>query len=508
MKIERTKNAVRNMAWGYVYKMINIIFPFVFRTVMIKVLGAEYLGVNSLFTSILQVLSLSELGFGYAMVFSMYKPIAENDDEMICALLNLYKKIYFIIGCIILGLGLALAPFIQYLISGDYPSDINIYFVYVMFLLNTSISYFLFAYRGSLLSAFQRNDVESKILSVVTIFRYTVEIVGILITKQYYLFLFAELAATVLTNIIKLRATNRMYPEYKARGSVDADKKKEIKSNVMALMCHKIGGIILNSADNIVLSAFMGVVIVANYANYYYIMNAITGIVIICFTGLTAGIGNSFVVESVEKNRDNFKKILFFNAWLVSWCSVCFICLYQDFMELWVGKEYMFSDFIMILVVVYFFAHCIRRTINVFRDGAGMWVDNKWQPIVSATFNLIVNIILVNIIGVAGILISSILSMVMIDIPWEAKAFCKRIEMKNSEYLLLLVKYFAITALISGILYVGTGYIHLGLVANLLIKGCICVVIPNLFFWLVYRRRPEFGYFVGLIKRMTSKVIR
>lgn len=501
MKIERTKNTVRNMAWGYIYKIVNMILPFVFRTVMIKFLGAEYLGINSLFVSILQVLNLSELGFGAAMVFSMYKPISESDNNTICALLNLYKKIYFTIGCVILGIGIIITPFIPSLISGNYPSDINIYFVYLMFLVNTSLSYFLFAYKGSLLNSYQRNDIESKILLIVCIFRYTAEIIGVWVTKQYYVFLIIEIISTILLNIFKLYVTNKMYPDLKASGHVSKQEKLEIKKNVSALVFHKIGGIILTSTDNIVLSAFMGIVIVANYTNYYYIINAITGIVIICFAGMTAGIGNSFIIETTEKNRNDFKKILFFNAWLVCISSVCLIGMYQDFMELWVGERYMFDDTIMILIVVYFFVYCIRRTIIVFRDGAGMWKDNKFQPIVSALFNLIVNIILVNRIGVAGVLISSILSMILIDIPWETKAFCKRIEMQNREYLLLILKYFIITCLISSIVYTVGKYIHFSLIINLLIKCIICLGMSNVIFICIFRKTEEFKFFIQLIKR-------
>ena len=166
---------------------------------------------------------------------------------------------------------------------------------------------------------------------------------------------------------------------------------------------------------------------------------------------MTAGIGNSFLTETVEKNRDDFKKVLFMNAWIVGWCSVCFVCLYQDFMKLWVGEEYMLNNQIMLLIVFYFFIHGIRRTIIVFRDGAGMWQDNKWQPILSAIFNILVNIILVQVIGLAGILISSIASMIIIDIPWESHAFCKRIEMNGLEYLKALIIYFIVTAMTTSI---------------------------------------------------------
>lgn len=508
MKIERTKNTIRNISWGYIYRIIAIVLPFLFRTTVIKCLGAEYLGVSSLFTSILQVLSLSELGFGTAIVYSMYKPIAENNDVQVCALLRFYKRIYFVIGIVVFAVGIIILPFIPHLITGGYPSDLNIYFVYVMFLLNTVISYFLFAYKSSLLSAFQRNDLESKALIVISLFRYAAEIIGLYITRQYYLFLCVEVISTILLNFVKLFIVNKNFPQYSCKGEIDDVQKKEIKDNVLALMCHKIGGTILNSADNIVLSAFMGVVVVSNFGNYYYIMNAVESVVIICFAGMTAGIGNSFVTETVEKNRDYFRKVLFFNAWIVCMCSACFVCLYQDFMQLWVGKEYMFTDSIVALFVLYFFTHCIRRTIIVFRDGAGMWQDNKWQPIVSALFNLVVNIILVNIIGVAGILISSILSMFLIDIPWETKAFCKRIDMRGREYILLLVKYLLITIGVCAGLYIGTSLFNLPLIISLLVKGILAVVFSNMVLWILFRRTNEFDYFSALIGRYLKKFKR
>ena len=494
------------MVWGYCFKAVSIVLPFIFRTAMIICLGADYLGINSLFTSVLQVLSLSELGFSSAMVYSMYKPIADNDTESICALLNFYKKIYRYIGTVMLGIGCILIPFIPRLISGTYPNDINIYFVYFIFLLNSSLSYFLFAYKGSLLNAYQRNDIESKILLLVSVIRYGIEIVGIYITRQYYLFLAIELLSTVIQNILKLISTNKLFPELIPRGSISSNQKKEIKTNVLALLCHKIGGTILNSADNIVLSAFMGVIIVANYGNYYYIMNAIEGIIIIVFTGLIGGIGNSFVTEETSKNRESFKKVLFFNAWIVCFCSACMICLYNDFMELWVGREYMFDNGIVILIVLYFFVQSIRRTILAFRDGAGMWKDNMMQPLVSAGVNLIVNIILVQIIGLAGILISSIGSMVFIDIPWETRKFCNRIGMEIRSYYILLLKYFTITVVCAGACWIVASFIHFSPIFNLLLKLLICCIIANLFQVIIYRKKPEYQYFVSLVKKYLTKV--
>lgn len=147
MEIERTKNSARNIRWGIIQKLAQSLGPFVVRTVLIYVMGAEYAGLNSLFTSILSVLSLTELGFSQAIVYSMYKPVAEGDKEKICALLNIYKRAYHVIGYVILGIGCAIIPLIPFLISGDVPAGINLYILYIIYLLNTVISYFLFAYK-------------------------------------------------------------------------------------------------------------------------------------------------------------------------------------------------------------------------------------------------------------------------------------------------------------------------------------------------------------------------
>ena len=162
MKIDRTKNAGRNIVFGCMLKIYQIVMPFIMRTLMIYYMGIQYLGLNSLFTSILQVLNLAELGVGSAMVYSMYKPIAVDDKKMICALMKLYRTYYRVIGIIIAFLGLCLVPFIPKLIKSDVPADINIYILYILNLSVTVLSYWLFAYKNCLLDAHQRTDVASK----------------------------------------------------------------------------------------------------------------------------------------------------------------------------------------------------------------------------------------------------------------------------------------------------------------------------------------------------------
>ena len=201
VKLSRTKNAVRNIYCGLFNKIITILFPFLIRTVLIKKIGIEYAGLNSLFSSILQVLNLTELGFASAVVYSMYKPIAEDDKDTICALLNFYKRVYFIIGLVILALGTAVMPFLQHLIKGNIPQDINIYVLYSIYLVNTSLSYLLFGYKNSLLNAHQRRDVISNILTITQGLMNICQLLILVTIKNYYLYVLMMPIFTVLNNV-------------------------------------------------------------------------------------------------------------------------------------------------------------------------------------------------------------------------------------------------------------------------------------------------------------------
>ena len=220
MQIERTKNATRNIVWGFLEKFLSVLLPFICRTVLIKTLGAEYLGLSSLFTSILQVLSISELGFGSAIVFSMYKPIAEDDNDTICALLNVYRKIYYVVGGAILVIGLALTPALPHLISGSYPDDINLFILYYIYLFNTAVSYFLYAYKQALFSAFQRNDLISKRTMVINVLMYLFQIGVLFAFRNYYVYAILIPVATLATNLANAYLANKMFPQLNAKGNL------------------------------------------------------------------------------------------------------------------------------------------------------------------------------------------------------------------------------------------------------------------------------------------------
>ena len=297
MQINKTQNAARNMFFGTVQKIVNIIMPFITRTAMIYTLGANYLGLNSLFTSILQVLNLAELGVGSAMIFSMYKPIAEDDRDTICALMRLYKIYYRVIGLVILAAGIAITPFVPMLIKKDIPNGINIYVLYLMNLGSTVLSYWLFAYKNCLLYAHQRNDVIDRTSTIVICVQQVLQLLILFVFKNYYFYLIIVLGAQVAKNLINAFIVSKMYPEYIPRGTLEKEKVRVINQRVKDLFTSKIGSVVINSADSIVISAFMGLTALAMYQNYYYIMNSVSTFVFVIFSACTAGIGNSLITN-------------------------------------------------------------------------------------------------------------------------------------------------------------------------------------------------------------------
>ncbi len=493
MKIERTKNATKNIIFGLILKLYQILVPFAIRTVMIKFLGIEYLGLNSLFTSILQVLNLAELGIGSAMVFSMYKPIAIDDNEKICALMNLYKLYYRIIGLIVLIIGLVICPFVPYLIKGELPAGMNVYVLYLLNLLATVFSYWLFAYKNSILQAHQRQDVISKVTLTVNTIQYILQIIAICLFRNYYLYVVLLLLAQIVINIYTAYKSNKLYPHFRAEGKLAKSEIKEINQRVKDLFTAKLGSVIINSADSIVISAFLGLTVLAVYQNYYYIITAIIGFVSVIFTACTAGIGNSLIIETKEKNYADLKKFTFIIVWISGFCSACLICLYQTFMQIWVGKDLLLNFSCVVCLVVYYYIYEINSLLNLYKDSAGIWHADMFRPLIVAISNLILNVILVNFIGLYGVLLSTVLTMLIIGMPWLIhNLFSEVFKCEFKGYVLKLLKYTIAIIIIIAICYILTNFVKGVSISTLILKGIICTVIFNLLFIIIYKNSNEF----------------
>lgn len=505
--MSRTKNTLRNIKSGFINKVILLLCPFIIRTILIKKLGSEYLGLSSLFTSILQVLNLTELGFSSAVVFSMYKPIANNDKKTICALLSYYKRIYQIIGCIILLCGLLCLPFLPHLIKGSYPNDINIYLLYLIYLVNTAVSYFLFAYKTALITAHQREDILNNINTIVSILQYVLQLIILLVFKNYYAYIIVMVATTILNNMLVGYISKKKYPDYFCKGSISKEEKEEIKKKVKGLLIQRIAATTRNSLDSIFISTFLGLNAVAMYINYYYIMTSVSGIITIIITSMIASVGNSVVGETVEKNYKNMGKFNFIYMWISGWCTVCLFCLYQPFMELWVGSTYMFPLSIVLSFCVYFYILKMGDIISVYYQATGLWYEGRYRAIIESSLNIILNYVLGKAFGVMGIIMATEISILFVAFGYGSTIIFKHYFKGQNvfDYFKYHLFYLCITIFVAFITYQICLLFSFSTCLTLIVRGIICLIIPNIMYLLIYCKLPIFEESLHFIKNILQK---
>ena len=505
MKIQRTKNAARNIVFGFLLKIYQIAVPFVVRTIFIYTLGVEYLGLNSLFTSILQVLNMAEVGVGSAMVYSMYKPISEDDTHKICKLMNLYKKYYRIIGIVILIIGIILIPFLPKLISGEIPDDINIYIIYALNLLTTVFSYWLFAFKNSIFMAMQRNDITNKVSIVVSTVQYLSQAVVLCIFENYYFYLCLALMAQILNNIVTSKVADKYYPEYNAKGKLSKEETHIINKRIGDLVTSKIGGTVVSSSDSIVISAFLGLTALGVYNNYYYICLSVTNFITLIFYSFTAGIGNSIVVDDERTVYTGLKKLTFVTIAVTGVATCCLLGLYQPFMMLWVGEDNMLDFAVVVVICIYFYINIVNLLLNSYKDAAGIWNTDKYRTLVVALVNLILNIVLVNVIGIYGIILSTVISTLFIGFPWLLhNLFTDVFHSGCGTYLNKLGMYTVAIILSSIISSIICNFLPKG-IWGLFVRASICVIIPTVIFILSFGRSEEFRESLATIKRLVFK---
>ena len=275
MKLDFIKNTKKNIVAGVISRTLALFFPFLNRSLFLWLMGPEYLGLNGLFASILGVLSLAELGFSAAVVCSMYKPIADDDRDLVRAYLNFYRMVYRCVGSAIFVIGLCLLPFLRKLVHGDLPPDVDLHILYLLHLVNTSASYFLFAYRGAVINAHQRNYELTNMNTVLSLLQYMSVFLILILTRNYYLYVIVTVLFTGIKNIWIMRIAKRLFPYIEPRGELEAERRRHVVSDVKAIFMHKVGAVLSRTIDNIVLSAFLGLVAVATYGNYYYVYTTI-----------------------------------------------------------------------------------------------------------------------------------------------------------------------------------------------------------------------------------------
>ncbi len=510
MKITRTKNAARNIATGGILKLTKMLAPFIIRSFMLHYLGVQYLGLNGLFVSILSFLNLAELGVGSAMVFSMYKPIAEDDTDAICALMKLYRTFYRAIGLFIAVLGLALIPFLRNLVKGDIPPDMNLYILYLMNLANTVLTYWLFAYKNCLLNAHQRNDVVSMTALYIHLVEYVLKILAIVLFHNYYLYLAVQLLAQVSINLFISLRVSKLYPNYKPRGEIPKDKLLDIVKRVRDLFTSKFSHVVFTSADTLVISSFMGLAALAIYQNYYYIISSLRAMLEVVIGACIAGVGNSLVTESEEKNYNDLERFSLLFSWLMGVSTAMLLCMYQPFMELWMGAENMLTFNYVICFAIYFYSMGINMLINMFKDAAGIWRRDRWRPLTSALVNLALNLATVQWLGLYGVLLSSVVSIVLIQIPWLIHNLFS--EVFPNKYKWRYVRFFcgfvALALASSVISLLLCRLLHMDAMPSLIVYAAISFIVPNALFFLAYGRSPLFKKSISKVRNFVMRKLK
>lgn len=412
--MNRSENAKRGIISGILNNILKLFLPFLSRTVVLYILGVAYLGIGGLFTSLLQVLNISELGFGTTLSFLLYKPIAENDTEKIRAILAFSRKCFRYIGIVVLALGLAVMPFIRNIINGDVPDGVNIYMLYLFYLVDSVSSYFLFSYKKVLLSALQRYDIESLISSGLIVLQSIFQIIVLLLWKNYYIFVLILVLSTIINNLICQLITKKKYPQYYCEGEISDEDIALVKKTVKGVFISKIGFVGFTSVNNIIISSFFGLVLLGQYSNYYYVTSCIVGFFAIIHNALRPILGNYVLTETKESIYDMLTKVLYFYNWTTALCTGMLLCLYQDFIQLWAGEDNMLPMSFVIMITLAFFTGRIPGIPSLFIEAKGLYAESQYVNLIAGVLNLSLGILFSKIWGLNGLMASLILANVLI----------------------------------------------------------------------------------------------
>lgn len=495
----RKKQSIINIISSLCYQLTTTILGFITRTIFIHTLGESYLGINSLFTNILSVLSLTELGIGTAMTYSMYEPLANNNQKKLSALSTYFTKIYYVLSVVVLLIGIVLIPFLKYIVNLE-TNIIGINFYYLLYLSDTVVSY-LCVSKTAILIADQNDYIIKIIRSVLSIVKLVLQILCLTVFKSFFAFLLVQIATSMVGNLLSAWITKRKYYYIQSSEYLDEISKKEIWSNVKDMFSYKVGGVILNNTDQILISIIVGTVIVGLYSNYLMIVTAITGFTSAIFISIQASIGNLTVNTTFQKQYEIFKVIDLLSFWIYGFCSFCFVILFQDFVQLWLGTNYMLSDFLVVIVATNYYITGILYPIWCYRETVGLFKQTKNILFYASIINIFLSILLGKLFGIEGILSATIIARCSTNIWLEPKKlFQIYFKQKVSKY--YFEKIIQVIILIGIITMAKIGIYLLSIESlknRLVIEFMICIVVPFISLYLYSRNRDEFKYLINSI---------
>lgn len=503
----RSTNSFKNIGFGFITQIIQMLLGFVSRTVFIAYLAIEYLGAQGLFANILGLLALAELGVGNALMYSLYKPIAEKNHELLNDLIGLFKKIYFIIGGVVALVGLGLLPFLKDIVKTDNQLLLNdIYIIYLLYLTNSVASYF-FSHRYSILVADQRNFLVSKMNIFVIIAQTLLQIIVLVLFQDFVTYLIVQILGTFILNYLVFRKTNKLYPFLKQpTKAVPESIKQQLKVNTFSTALVKFSGAIVNNTSSIIINSFVGLVILGKYSNYLLLVSMLTSLVIQVFQGLTSSVANVNAGEDVGKKIEVFKLMNFLNFVLYGLGALGLALLSNAFITIWIGKEYTLSAAVPILIAVNFYVLGMQNTVWTFKSTMGLFKEGRWFIVFGSFLNLFLSIFLGYQFGLEGILMAPIVSRLLTNAWYEPKiVFEKGLRLKFVEYIKRYCSFLLILILIYFVFEYFTSEPITSLYVFIGVTLLLCLVFLSLTY-IIYRKSQEVVYIKQLILGLKARI--
>lgn len=504
----RTKKSIKNAFFALFSNLLIIVLGVISQAFFLKTLGSEYLGLNSLFTNIISMLCIAELGIGNAIVFYLYKPLHENNIRLINSLMNFYKNAYRVVALIIFIIGILFLPFLH-LFIGNSNLDINIYLVFLLFLLDACVSYLL-CYKRSILYADQKNFIINIVHLMCVLLMNIIQIVILVLYKNFIVYLLIKIFFRFLENLLISYYVNKNYSYLLNNNFEKLDVKilDDIKKKVKALFVHQIGAFCVNGTDNLIISKFLGLTCVGLYSNYYLIINSISNLFSQTFSAVTSSVGNLLVSENKKKSLMVFKKINFINLWFSSFTMVCLFVLMDDFICIWIGEEFLLSKSILLVLCINYFLQTMKRSVTIFKEAAGIFYEDRFVPFLESGINLVVSIILVHWFGLVGVFIGTLLSVCVLHFYSYPKYVYNGLFNENKlDYCLLTVRNIFISLVV---LFICTAIISLfnsvdSLMVRFILKFFTVIILPNLLLLLMFFKTNIFKECLNYIKIVLDK---
>lgn len=508
--MSRTQNTLRNISASLGGQLLNNFLRWICRVVFIYTLGKEYLGISSLYVNILTILSLSELGLGSAITYSLYRPLAEQDIESVKSQMQFFKNAYRVIGICILAIGLCLIPFLPVLMKGS-TDAVNIYEYYFLYLMQSVVSYLFFAYKGILLNADQKKYIGDMITYLTQVIMNVVQILVLILLRSFFLYTILAILFEIIRNAVIALAVDRRYPYLKEKAvPLSKEERRSIFQRVYAMSLYKVASVVGTSTDNLVISANISVIFVGLYNNYYMIIQVIEKILSGIFQGFTASLGNYFVTENLEENEKMFRVLNRLNLWAVTFCSVSFAVLLQPFIGFCFGSDYLLEYTVVIVIVLNFATNYQNLVVQIYKNVTGLFVKGRYRAVATAVLNLIISIILVRRIGLAGVFLGSIISRLVTTWWYDAWLIYRHAFHKSPigfylDGICMVLLIGANTALVELVCQ----HFQDPTLLSILIRGACCLIIPNAVLFLIYGRTEEIRYVLKRGKgRIQTKFLR